>query len=1683
MPPPQDAARITDFRKLDGLVAKFSGEEEDFPAFIALFIPVVHQARCPVAWKAVQLNKCLDSTNQRLRSIKAGAGASKSDYVRIITRLVRAYAHPRGLLASRAKALQQIQMVTAHDFVKMEDWLHKLESYMDTAMAVGQQADIFSTQLFEDNIKKMEEPMAYAFLDWANYRGLPEHIVTLAKWLERQLESCKTIRQGRPERTRAAETQFVAAHQQGSAGYQRDAGPRPGGSQGVQATKFPCPMDGQHHYLTQCSIFLSLTATERRAKLRDWRRCYSCFSTAHNMKACTKAIRCQHCPKMHHTLLHGSATTSRQQTTTRAHMAATEEVDDSWSEASDVEEPHTMHAYTTKQAARPVILQTIPVDVYNKGKKVTLNCLIDQGATGAFMSRRAAERLQVTGHTAVTSITGFGGQVTKETVLITDVQVAEIGMKRKHWVQLQVSKDPAASYKPYDWTKVQGKYEHLRDLPLRPPIPEEGVDLMLGMDTPELVCPPAPDVGGKSRNEPVARLTRLGWIVGGPLEGATTTPTRVHFAFFSKPWRSASGEEDEVWTSYTFKTTSPDARESPRTARTKDEDLQMLVARMWEIDNAKGKTAATIQDEKIFTFLRNQLTVEGGKYMLPTLWKSEEVRPQNNYRYAEARLRSLLAGPLFKDTRIYRSYTDQIKEWLKDQYIHEIHTKTPQLDEAYFLPHFAVVRWEKQSTQVRVVMDGAARAGKSLSINDCLQKGPKLVNELPSVLMRFRRREICLAADVRKMFFQIGMHPRDRPFHRFLWKEEEEIKVYQWAVHPFGSAASPCIAIFSIKEHASKHREEFPQAAETVIKSTLVDDNLDSRETEKEAVELGQQLIRLFEKAGMRLGKIISNSPEVLRHFPDGMISPTLDLAHISTEDLSTPIIKTLGVIYSAKSDQFTFKMYPPQTTQWTKRSILRHEATLYDVHGLISPHIIKARMVIQMLWQEGKGWDDPVEGEPAKLWQDWLTTSQQLCQIRVPRAVASHSKDECSFHIFCDASAAAYSAAAYYVTERSSRLMASRARVAPIKAVSIPRLELMGAELATELLQMLATVFDMPNSRVHLWTDSMNVLCWIRSESRTLSSFVANRVSRILDHTTADQWKWVPSASNPADIPSRGMLADKLVDCGLWWSGPAFLRGGGGRWPEQPSLQDPSEAVKAEIKKGMSFKLVTNQVCSTRSKDGYDSDNDEWKRVQVSSWSRLVGTFAVMFARNRTRQEAKKQAEKFIIQTMQQTSFAKTLQRLQVGHAVPLDSYIRKLNPILSHEGFLRVGGVLGAVQSIPYDQRHQIIIPKDHPWTKLLIRDMHENLLHQGPRHVQVAMSRRFWIPQPIRTIGKAIKGCVPCKKQRPVAHPQAMAPVLQERIPEERCNPFNHTALDMAGPYYVKDEQTVRKAYFVLFTCITFRAVHLEPLASMSAQSFLAALQRFTARRGCPETVRADNGSNFLAASADLETFWRKAQEKTQEKMPHSKWIFNPPRAPHMGGLFERMIGAVKRALYHTFRVDMPVTREQFHTALVVVEGMLNTRPITTLQEDPSELAPLTPAHFLAVPPYRDLARPPGHEWDKRTQWRALQGHLDRIWEQFCSHMAVSLQQQQKWFKRTTPLKENDVVIMLDKKRRGVWPLGRIVRTESSRDGLIRKVHVLTSGNTVRRSVHGLVLLVPGPDAVTQRQQQSQGPGEEG
>ena len=1473
-----------------------------------------------------------------------------------------------------------------------------------------------------------------------------------------------------------------------------------GGSRAVERRrKGDCPMCEGKHRLAMCEKYKALEPEYRKSRLDEWKRCYSCLQEGHQIGECNAGVKCGKCPKNHHTLIH-EARIHRRRRRERVNFVDDEEED--WSDDSSVAEDMCFRA---EEPGKTVALQTIPVWIMNPEKqtRVKMNLLMDPGATGAFMSKEAAEELQVVGRAASAMITGFGGTRRKVTVAVARLQVAGVQRERKkYWVEFQITDNPAAKYKPYDWTREQHRHQHLKDLPLEKPVEGRPVDILLGMSAPQLLASLGPDVGGRSSSEPLARRTRLGWVVGGPTaedrrgEGA-------HLAFFTKredllqvpnlnPWETwPLGEERETRQKRREDGTTRqewgliqqegDAREYPKLSKVGEAELVTAVTRMWEIDSSLKPRPESPLDEIILAQLRNKLKKVDGKYQLPTLWKAGAGRPENNYSFAKKRLKSLLEGKHFKNKEVREEYLENMKGWKEEGQVEKVDTTTPDRDPAFYLAHFAVVNLAKLSSSVRPVMDGKARGPSGKGLNDFLHKGPKLINELNLVFLRFRHKSITLGADVRKMFYQIGLDEQDRDYHRFLWPEDGGTQVYRWKVHPFGSAASPCIAIFTIKEHARKLKDRYPRAAETVIKSTLVDDNLDSAHTVEEAKELATQLKALYAEAGMCLRKVVSNSREVLECFEEKEKSPSINVAAFCSKDLQLPLVKTLGVVYSGEEDVFAFSLERPKEEKWTKRKVLSFEAQLYDPHGLVVPYVIQSRMMIQEMWKNKMDWDDPLEGSLLRRWEKWLEDLEELERLKVPRCLhptQGEAPDDEELHIFCDASGDGYAAVSYWVTtkegKRTSRLIAARARVAPLHQLSVPRLELLATQLALDLMELIHQALPISMTKTWFWTDSTNVLCWILAESRAFNSFVGHKVARIQTTTPRERWSWVPTKQNPADIPSRGASMRDLRKENLWWKGPEFLVQGQELWPKQPDQVNPTKEALKEMKKGDTFVYLAAQPPNRREgplRDGYSGERDELP-TRKGSWTKTVRITAWCLRwKNRKNKdyldgEDLQKATWRIWRLVQECCLARSREDLTTQGRLSTHSRLGELRPFLDRAGLLRTDARLRQALHLPYEARHQIILPKDHWATGLLIQHVHaEVLAHAGGQHVLSHLLRRYWILKGRRLIRSVLLACVECRRQRGRPMEQQMATIPEFRVPSYRVVPFAHTALDMAGPFRIKEKEGTSKSYFLLLTCMVYRAVHLEPLQDMSADAFLQAYDRFVARRGTPVVVVSDNGSNFIGAQNERGRLWNKYKcNYVQEKRPETRWEFTPPKGPHFGGIYERLIRSVKQAVYHTFTTDCPVPWSVFYTTLVVTEGILNTRPLAYIGADARDPLPLTPADFLGTSAYRAEPELPEGDWNMKKAWHVTQEHLDRLWRRWCLEVRPHLQSVSTWRKEQRSAEVGDVVAFLDERRRGRWPMGRVQEVIPSHDGQVRRVVVEVAGTLYHRPVHQIALLLP-------------------
>ena len=347
----------------------------------------------------------------------------------------------------------------------------------------------------------------------------------------------------------------------------------------------------------------------------------------------------------------------------------------------------------------------------------------------------------------------------------------------------------------------------------------------------------------------------------------------------------------------------------------------------------------------------------------------------DNYETAQRWLQNT-EKRLCRYPEIGKCYSDVINQYEAKGYIRKVPETEKKPRESWYLPHFAVIRPEKETTKTRIMFDASAKS-HGISLNDAIHQGPKLQRELFSVLLRFRKRPIVLVCDIAEMYLRISVAPEDRPFHRFLWRSLDQTRkpdVYEFNRVVFGVNSSPFQAQFVTQEHAQKHKEQFPMAAETIL-STYMDNSMDSTSDDQTGIELYRQLSELWGRAGMPARKWLWNSPKVLEKIPVDDRAPEVDL-----DQGHLPSVKTLGVLWVAEEDMFTYKAHPPgKEFQLTKRNFLKSIATLFEPLGFLAPCIVCAKIILQEMWTTGVDWDEPVREEQARKARQWFQELKSL--------------------------------------------------------------------------------------------------------------------------------------------------------------------------------------------------------------------------------------------------------------------------------------------------------------------------------------------------------------------------------------------------------------------------------------------------------------------------------------------------------------------------------------------------------------------------------------------------------------------------------------------------------------------------------------------------------------------------------
>jgi len=410
--------------------------------------------------------------------------------------------------------------------------------------------------------------------------------------------------------------------------------------------------------------------------------------------------------------------------------------------------------------------------------------------------------------------------------------------------------------------------------------------------------------------------------------------------------------------------------------------------------------------------------------------------------------------------------------------------------------------------------------------------------------------------------------------------------------------------------------------------------------------------------------------------------------------------------------------------------------------------------------------------------------------------------------------------------------------------------------------------------------------------------------------------------------------------------------------------------------------------------------------------------------------------AETAIVKSVQHKHFKGEVGVLKSRKPVVKKSPIYILEPFLDDEGILQVGGRLKNAP-LPEKAQHPIILPKNHHVSRLVVRRAHEfQSGHSGKEYILSLIRQKFWIIGARPLVKRVLRECVLCKRLKGKPGVQQMADLPAERVIPDNP-PFSYVGVDCFGPFVVKRGQNQLKRYGCLFTYLTMRAIHIEKLDSLEADSFINALVRFCTRRDVPEKVRSDNGTNFVGGEKELceaiQSWKEDSRAKAHFLQKEIKWEFNPPAASHMGGIWERQIRTVRKVLNVILREQI-VDDERLSTLFGEVESNVNGRPLTVLSDDPNDETPLTPNHLL-------LLRVGPHllpsQFDQRDiygrRWRHVQFLSDQFWKHWVREYLPTLQLRHKWLQPKRNLQDGDVVLIRDENTpRKNWPLGQIIQT---------------------------------------------------
>ena len=1027
-----------------------------------------------------------------------------------------------------------------------------------------------------------------------------------------------------------------------------------------------------------------MSPTDRLAVARSNGLCFNCLFPGHRIQKCKKPSFCTvtGCTRKHSKFLH-------QQTDTSSNGSEPDPAP-----ATDTAPAVGMVSHVSASSAGTSVCAYLPIVQVLINGKYPVYALLDSASTNTLISERLAAKLPPTNKRVRYEMHTINSNSDKV------YKVLSINVSRMDGTECQnfgnVLVDDVIPFARPEGEIDLRKYPYLSDLPLSYVDRDVQVALLIGMDNGYAQIPLEVRKGSTS-DLPYATRTLFGWSLCGPVPGVSNGPRKVYTHFL------------------------------------KLDKINEQVENLWNVEtNLDDDVISWSHDDRRVIDLWNEQTeFVDGHYCLPIPWKGGEPCMPNNKWIAMTRLKNLTTR--LKRTGLCEKYEHNLFDLVEKNYAEPVPTEELTLDDGsvWYLPHHNVTNKSKPD-KFRIVFDCAAKySGVSLN-SECLQ-GPDLCNKLLHVLLRFRQFKLAITADIEAMYHQVKIPPKHRNCLRFLWEQNGCISEYRMTSHLFGGVWCSCSSTYALRQCVKD------ETCSNLVKATVnhafyVDDMLKSVVSVDDGIDVIKGTKQVLAARGFNLTKFMTNDNNILREIPlDERAHETREI----TPELSS---KALGMMWNVSDDVFYYvsKFHDDQVTPVTKRLMLSRVSSLYDPLGLIGPVVMLGKLLFQEAVRLKLSWDAEVPPTLSDRWTNWLQTLYDIHKLRFDRCVVPDGFQEAAIelHHFCDASLSGYGACSFLrLTNCNGRihsaLLMAKSRLAPVKQITVPRLELCAAVVAVKLDKVIRGELELELLPSTFWSDSQIVLSYIRNESKRFKIFEGNRVSFIRENTTSEQWQYIPGNLNPSDVASRGCTANMLPND--WYQGPLFLSDHKSAWPTFTSrvsdaLCEDHEHIEVKHDSIVSppvHQAAVNDVIVTDSSQPHPHPLDElinhysslYRLKKVLCWLVRV-MHRLRDGMNESRNEPitvteMRHAETVLIKHVQNTSFAREIRSITRGENVLKSSDIRALNPILFAD-ILVVGGRLRHAP-LSKDLRHPVILPLKHRLSDMILLEYH-NGAHLG-------------------------------------------------------------------------------------------------------------------------------------------------------------------------------------------------------------------------------------------------------------------------------------------------------------------------------------------------------------------------------